>query len=372
MKELISKKDFQGLDWKLLVAVLALTAIGVVMVFSSSQYFASYEPYNDSYYFLKKQLINVIVGLVIMVIAFKFGVGFYKKMSYPAFLLLLGLLAFMLLYTGLEAAGGAERWLEIGGRNFQPSELAKIILPMALARWISQNSSSMNTFKRGFLPTIAATGLVAAMILGQSDLSSAGVVAVTGFAMMFCGGVDPKYLLGTLGVGGIGLVGAIAVAPYRLERVYAWFDPWKYAGDEGWQTCQSLMALGSGGITGVGLGDGGSKWFYLPERHTDFLFSVIGEELGFIGALIVILLIAFIVCRGLIIAMNCSDKYCFLLALGLTSCIGVQSFINLGVCTGLLPVTGVTLPFVSYGGTSMVVSMCMIGMLLSISCYGKR
>ena len=370
--ELKNKRTKMRPDWWLLIAVLVLTAIGVIMVFSASQYFASYEPYNDSYYFLRAQIINFCVGLVVMLIAFKVKIGFYKKVTYPVFAVLLGLLAFMLVYTGLESAGGAERWLEIFGVNFQPSELAKIVLPMVLARWMSSHKGELLDFKMGFLPTIGVTAVVAAMILFQKDLSSAVVVGATGFLMMFCAGIRPKYLLATIGAGVAGVAGAIIMEPYRMERVYAWFNPWAYSADERWQTCQSLMALGSGGISGVGLGSGGSKWFYLPERHTDFIFSIIGEELGFLGAAFVVLLIAFIVWRGILISVKAPDMYTSLLALGLISSIGIQSLINLGVVTGLLPVTGVTLPFVSYGGTSMVVSMGIIGMLLNISCYAQK
>lgn len=367
----IARKHFQP-DWWLLAGVLLLTAVGVIMVFSASQYFAAYEPYNDAYKFLKDQLKNVAVGLVLLIIAFKVKINAYKKLSYPVFLILIGLLGFMLVYEGVEEIGGAERWLEIGGFRFQPSELAKIILPMALARWMSVNQKEIGSFKMGFLPVCGAIAITAGLILAQKSLSVAVVVAATGFVLMFCGGIRPKYLLGTVGLGVVGVVGAIALEGYRMERIYAWFDPWAYSGDEGWQTCQSLMALGSGGLTGVGLGQGGSKWFYLPARHTDYIFSIIGEELGFLGATFVVLLIAFIVWRGLMIAVKAPDMYTSLLSLGLISCIGIQSLVNLGVVTGLLPVTGVTLPFVSYGGTSMVVCLCMVGILLNISCYAEK
>lgn len=364
-------KQFQP-DWWLLAGVLLLTGIGVIMVFSASQYFAAYEPYNDVYKFLKDQLKNVAVGLAVLIVAFKLKINLYKKLSYPAFIILIGVLGFMLVYEGIQTIGGAQRWLEIGGMRVQPSELAKIILPMAIARWMSVNREEIGSFSRGFLPVVGAIAVTAGLILAQKSLSVAMVVGATGLVMMFCGGIRPRYLIGTMGIGLAGVVGAIALEGYRLERIYAWFDPWAYSGEEGWQTCQSLMALGSGGLTGVGLGQGGSKWFYLPARHTDYIFSIIGEELGFIGATFVVLLIAFIIWRGLMIAVKAPDMYTSLLALGLIGCIAIQSLVNLGVVTGLLPVTGVTLPFVSYGGTSMVVSLCMVGILLNISCYAEK
>lgn len=361
-------------DWLLLIGVLLLTAIGIIMVFSSSQYVAAYEPYNDAYAFLKDQLVNAAVGIILLIVAYQFKIGFYKKLSYAAYVVLLGLLVFMVASTQIETIGGAQRWLTVAGFNFQPSELAKIILPMALARWLSGHREEITTFKTGFLPVIAAIALTAGLILAQKHLSSAIVVGMTGFVMMFCAGIRSRYLAGTIGLGVLAVAAAIFLEPegYRIERLYAWFNPWAYSGDEGWQTCQSLMALGSGGLTGVGLGEGGSKWFYLPERHTDFIFSVIGEELGFLGAALVVLLIALIIWRGLMIAVKAPDMYTSLLALGLIGSIAIQSLVNLGVVTGLLPVTGVTLPFVSYGGTSLVVSMAITGILLNISRYIEK
>ena len=359
-------------DWWLLVAVLVLTAIGIIMVFSASQYFAAYEPYNDAYKFLKDQLFNAAVGLVILIIAYQVKIKFYKKITYPVFIALLGVLVFMVLSTNIATIGGAQRWLEVLGTSIQPSELAKIILPMALAKWMTSHQNNLSSFKLGYLPAIGATALTCGLIFGQKSLSVAIVVGAAAFVMMFCAGIRPKYLLLTIGAGVAAVIGAILIEPFRMQRIYAWFDPWAYSSGDGWQTCQSLMALGSGSLTGVGLGEGGSKWFYLPARHTDFIFSIIGEELGFIGALLVVLLIAFIVWRGIMIAVKAPDTYTSLLALGIISSIAIQSIINLGVVTGLLPVTGVTLPFVSYGGTSMVVSMAMVGILLNVSCYIEK
>ncbi len=358
-------------DWWLLIAVLLLTTIGVIMVFSSSQYFAKLD-YGDAYKYFKEQLRNVGIGLIAMFLMFKVKIRVYKKLSYPALIVLLGVFVFMVISKQIESIGGAERWLEVFGQQFQPSEFAKIVLPMALAHWMSVNKDEIGTFKVGFLPTIAATAITAGLILAQKDLSSSMVVAGTAFIMMFCAGIRPRYLLGTIGAGVVAVIGAILIEPYRMERIYAWFNPWAYANDEGWQTCQSLMALGSGGLNGVGLGAGGSKWLYLPARHTDFIFSITGEELGFLGATFVVLLIAFIVWRGLMVSVKAPDMYTSLLALGIIVSIALQSFINLGVATGLLPVTGVTLPFVSYGGTSMVVSLAMVGVLLNISCYAEK
>lgn len=367
-----TKKVKASPDWWLLLATLLLIAIGVIMVFSSSQYFAQYKPYNDVYYFLKKQMTNAAVGGVALLFAYKVNYHLFRKLSYTAFLVVLGLLVFMVASQNIDTIGGAQRWLTIAGQNFQPSELAKIALPMVMAKWCTDNLGQIRSFKHGFVPAVLLTGLTAGLILAQKDLSSSLVVAMAGVIILFCAGARFTHFLSLIGVGLTGVAAAIYFAPYRLERVYAWLDPWGHAQDEGWQTVQSLMAIGSGGLTGVGLGAGGSKWYYLPERHTDFIFSVLCEEMGFLGALFVLALICFILWRGIMIAVKAPNTYFSLLAIGLIGSIGVQSVINLGVCTGLLPVTGITLPFVSYGGTSLVVSMTMIGMLLNISRYTQR
>ncbi len=355
-------------DWWLLIAMLLLVAIGVIMVFSASQYAASYD-FNDTYYYLKRQLRFAALGLIGLFLAYKVNFRAYIKLTYPAYLVVLVLLVFMVLSTNIETVGGAQRWLTIGGFTFQPSEIAKIVLPMALARWLTDNRQNVASFKRGFLPSAGLTLLTAGLIFLQKDLSSAMVVGAVGFIMMYCAGIRARYLGGTLGLGLVGIGAAILFEPYRLQRVYSWLDPWSDALGDGYQTVQSLLALGSGGLTGVGLGSGGSKWYYLPARHTDFIYSVLGEELGFIGGLVVILIMVFLIWRGIMVAVRVRNFYASMLAMGLISSLTVQTLINLGVVTGLFPVTGVTLPFLSYGGTSLVVSMIMVGMLMNISRY---
>lgn len=359
-------------DWWLLISVLLLLAVGIIMVFSASQYFAQYAPYNDAYYFLKSQLFNALIGTVAMFVAYKVDYRLFNRVSYIAFAALLVLLLFMVVSTQIETIGGAQRWLSILGFSFQPSELAKVILPMALARWVTVNQDKLGDFVHGFLPGLGIVVLVAGLIFLEKDLSSAVVVAMAGVIILFCAGARIRHFLLVAGAGVAAVAAAIAFEPYRMDRIRAWLDPWAYAQDEGWQTVQSLMAIGSGGLSGVGLGSGGSKWFYLPERHTDFIFSVLCEEMGFLGGLVVVLLISLIVWRGVMVAIKAPSTYTTLLSIGLIGSLAVQSIVNLGVCTGLLPVTGVTLPFMSYGGTSLVVSMTMIGMLLNISRQGNR
>ena len=367
----MSKRKKSAPDWWILISALILLGIGIIMVFSSSQYFCSYAPYNDAYYYLKKQSISAGLGLIVLILAYKTDYLWYRRVSLPVFIGILCLLIFMAVSEQIATIGGAQRWLIIAGFQFQPSELSKVALPMLLACMLSQWQDKITTAKvAGYC--LGLVGMVCGLILLQKDLSTAMVVGAASFVMMYCAGIGGKYLFGTILVGFAAGVGAIILEPYRMERIYSWLNPWAYAQDEGYQAIQSMMALGSGGLTGVGLGAGGAKWFYLPSRHTDFIFSVLGEEIGFIGAIFVIILFLLFLWRGIMTAVKVKNTFASLLAIGLTAVIGVQAFVNLGVVTGLLPVTGVTLPFVSYGGTSLVVTLMMTGMLLNISRFRSK
>jgi len=359
-------------DWWILISVIVLTAIGVIMVFSASQYFATYAPYNDSYHFLKKHSEAAALGFLGMYIAYKMKYEWYKKLSWVVFIPMILLLIFMAASTQIESIGGAQRWLQIGGQQFQPSELSKIALPLVLAKLFCSPGIDVKSFSKGFLPAIIITGGTAGLILAQTALSSSMVVAATGFLMMYCAGVRKRFLTGTLVLGAVVVVAAIIYEPFRVNRIMAYLDPWADPTGSGWQTVQSLLALGSGGLSGVGLGSGSSKLFYLPARHTDFIFSVLGEELGFLGCIFVIVVFVLFIWRGMLVAVKMPDKFGSLLALGIICAMSIQAFINLGVVSGLLPVTGVTLPFISYGGTSLAVCLTMAGMLLNLSRYVKE
>ncbi len=353
-------------DWWILISALLLLVFGLMMVFSSSQYFTSYPPYNDALYYLKRQAVSAGVGLVGLIVAYKMTAVWYKRFALPFFLVVLALLIFMVINEQIEVIGGAQRWMEIAGIQFQPSELSKIALPMLLACILTGWQREIKTFKCAAY-CIGLTGVVCGLIILQKDLSTAVVVGVACFAMMLCAGIDVKYLLAVVGCGIGGAILAIILEPYRMERVYSWLNPWAYPKDEGYQAIQSLLALGSGGLTGVGLGNGGAKWFYLPSRHTDFIFSVLGEELGFVGAAFLVIVFMIFVWRGMTAAVKNESVFASLLTVGLTSVVAAQALVNLGVVTGLLPVTGVTLPFVSYGGTSLVVTLTLTGIILNLS-----
>jgi len=365
------KEKVKSPDWWILVIVAVLMGIGIIMVFSSSQYFAQDAPYNDNLYFLKKQARNAAIGLAMMFVMYRMNYKLYKKFAWPV-AIIVGIVLIVLLAGGQQEIKGTTRWLEVSGvGTFQPSEFAKLAMVIVLAKVMSSRPKRIKTFQGGFIPSIVIIGLFCGLVFAQKALSTTMIIAGTGFLMMFCAGINWRYLAGTLTLAITGVAAAIIYEPFRLQRIYAYLDPWKDPLGSGFQTVQSLLAIGSGGLSGVGLGAGGSKWYYLPERHTDFIFSVLSEELGFIGGFFVIVLFIFLLWRGFSVAVHTPDTFASLVALGITSMIGLQAFINLGVVTGLLPVTGVTLPFISYGGTSLMVSLAAMGALLNISKYAE-
>jgi len=303
-----------------------------------------------------------------MLVVMKLNYLRIKDMAIP--LMIVALLCLILVVTplGIEAKG-ATRSLGVGFLRFSPSELAKIAMVMFLAKVMEVNLDSMRSFVKGIIPYLILIALVCGLIMLQPDLGTAFAIAGTAFFMMLAAGARWSHL-GVIAVSGAGLVAAaIAVAPYRLERFIAFLNPWKYPTDEGFQTIQSLYALGSGGLFGMGLGRSRQKFFYLPEQHTDFIFAILGEELGFLGAFLVICLFLLFAWRGFKIALNAPDTFSSLLATGLTVMVVFQAAINIGVVSGALPVTGITLPFISYGGSSLLFSMIGVGLLLNISRY---
>jgi cell division protein FtsW len=363
-------KKIKSPDWWLFFAVMALLGVGIIMVFSSSQYQAQYD-FGDPFYYLKGQGKNAIIGLVAMLIAYKIPYQFYKKIAWPLVFFVVVLLLLVLFSGGGEEAGGAVRWLSLGGIRFQPSELCKLAMVILLAKVFSERQKQMGSFTGGFLPGLILIAVIAGLIFAQNDLSTAVIIALTGIIMMYCAGAKFKYLLGTIVVGLAAGIAIIAGSDFRSGRIEAYLDPWQDPLGAGFQTVQSLLAVGNGGLTGVGLGAGGSKWYYLPEGYTDFIFAVLAEEMGFLGGLFVIALFGILVWRGLMIAIGLKDSFASLLAVGITSYIGIQAFINIGVVTGLLPVTGITLPFISYGGTSLIICLVSMGILLNLSRYSE-
>ncbi|MEW6076402.1 MAG: putative lipid II flippase FtsW [Thermodesulfobacteriota bacterium] len=352
-------------DVFLLFPVLMLTGIGVVMVYSASSHLAA-EKFGDSAYFLKRQVLFALAGISLMIF---FRYLNYRVLRVLAYVILAA--AFILLGLVFVAgvgfsANGATRWLRIGGFSFQPSELAKYALIIYLAYSLNKKQDNLNHFSIGFLPHVFVLGAFAILILFQPDFGSVVVFGLITWIMLFVGGARLMHLFMSF----IFLLPAAVYyamqAQYRLVRLICFLDPWRYQNEGGYQIIHSFMAFGTGGIWGTGIGQGYQKLFYLPEPHTDFIFSVIGEELGLWGVCLVLTLFMILLWRGVIIARATQDRFGALLALGLTAAISFQVFVNTGVAVGILPTKGITLPFLSYGGTSLVFNLAAAGILMSI------
>jgi cell division protein FtsW len=352
-------------DLKLLFPVLFLVGIGVVMVYSASSALAL-NRFGSDYYFLKRQGIYSAIGIFALLTCCHLPIRFLRSMVYPILFLALLFLAAILFSEFGYSAGGSSRWLRFGSFTFQPSEFARFAIVVYLAYSMSRKSEKLNDFMIGFFPHVAVLSVFSVLILLQPDFGSVVILAAVTWIMMFVGGVPVRHLLSA----GILLLPAayyfMMGAKYRIRRILSFLDPWQYPADEGYQIVHSLMAFGTGGVWGAGIGKGYQKLFYLPEPHTDFIFSVIGEELGLAGVLLIIGLYALIFWRGLLIAKHAGDPFTAFLAAGLTISLGLQAVVNMGVTLGLLPTKGLTLPFLSYGGTSLVLNMAAIGILMNI------
>jgi cell division protein FtsW len=348
-----------------------LLTIGIIMVFSSS-FVTAQTTYGDGFYFLKRQLLWALLGILGMIVLMRIDYRIYQKWAKPFFIVAIMLLLVVLVPgVGLKV-NGARRWLGVDAFSFQPSEVAKLAVIVFLARYLAGHQDSIKQFFKGFALPLLIVGLVCGFMLLQPDLGTAVTIALTSFLMILAAGTRKTHLVGLALLGVVLLGVAIAVAPYRLARFTAFLNPWADPLGNGFQTIQSLYAVGSGRLFGLGLGMGRQKFLYLPEVQTDFIFAVIGEELGFIGALFVLALFFVFMWRGLRIALKAPDTFASLTALGITIDVVLQAFIHIGVVTGCLPVKGITLPFISYGGSSLTLTLLMIGILLNISYYAEE
>jgi cell division protein FtsW len=311
------------------------------------------------------------VGICALVLGRHVPYRAYRRLAYPLLAIALVLLAAVLLSPLGVTAGGSSRWLRLGPLRFQPSEFARFALIVYLAYSLEKKADRIKDFSIGFMPHVVVLGVVAVLILKQPDFGSAVILAALTWLMMFVGGVRLLYLGSSCVLLGLAGLYFISLAGYRVRRLLSFLDPWQYSSDAGYQIVHSLMAFGTGGWWGAGIGKGYQKLFYLPEPHTDFIFSVIGEELGLAGVLVIIGLYLLIVWKGIRIARHAPDLFGCYLAVGLTAALGMQICINMGVTLGLLPTKGLTLPFLSYGGTSLVLNMATIGILMNISASGK-
>ncbi len=357
-------------DYVLLAAVLGLLAIGTLMVFSasSSEALASFQ---NPYHFFERQVLWSVLGLGALVVAARINYWQWPRWAFPLFAVaVLALLMVLVPHVGLDI-NGARRWIKLGPLVVQPSELGKLAMVLMFAWLLARHQSRLNDFWRGVVPLVAMALVMLGLILMEPDLGTTVVVGGTFAIMLFAAGIKKRHVaaLGLLALPA--LAWAIFGAPYRRERILAFLDPWKHPLSSGFHTIQALLALGSGGLFGVGLGHSLQAFGYLPEDYTDFIFAILGEELGLIGTLAVIALFMVVAWRGFRIAMRAPDTFSGLLALGLTSMIVLQAAINIGVVTATLPVTGITLPFISYGGSSLVLSLAGVGILLNISRYAE-
>ncbi|MDM0471603.1 stage V sporulation protein E [Clostridium perfringens] len=363
-KKTTKKRNINPLDYGLLYTIVILLAIGVVMVYSASSYFAMVN-YNDSTAFLKKQALFAIVGFIAMI--FISRCDYHKLKKLTGILLIITPILLVAVYL-FPATKGAQRWIRLGPLSFQPSELAKYAVVIILAHMITNKGEQIKEFWKGIVPCFVIGGGFAALILAQKNLSIAAVTGFVTFIMVFVAGARKIFMFGVITPIILSLGSFFTLfEDYRRRRLLNFINPWKDPAGDGYQLIQSFYALGAGGVTGLGIGQSRQKTLYMPEPHNDFIFAIIGEELGLIGCTVVILLFIIFVYRGIKIAMSAKDEYGTLLAVGITSIIGLQAIINIAVVTGSMPVTGVPLPFISYGGTALVFNLMAMGILLNIS-----
>jgi cell division protein FtsW len=352
-------------DLVLLVAVLVLVVLGIVMVYSAS-FIIGHNEFNDGNYFLLRHILALMVGLVGMGLVAGTDYHRWRGWALPALVVCLVLLALVLVPGLGTEVYGARRWLGVGRFQVQPSELTKLALVLFLAAWLSARPGRASQ-PRAALLFVALVGLIALLVMREPDMGTTIVIVLTAVSVFWVGGASLAHVLTVSAVGTVTLAVLATSAAYRVQRLQGWTDPWADPQGAGWHTVQSLIALGSGGLFGRGLGAGLQKAYYLPNAHTDAIYSVIGEELGLLGTAGVLLLFAIIAWRGLTIAQRAGDAFGRLLATGMVALLVWQALLNMMVAVNAVPFTGVTLPFLSFGGTSLVVSLVAVGFLISVS-----
>jgi len=355
-------------DLILLFTVMTLIVVGLIMILSASSVKAD-NTFGDSFYFFKKQLQYLFIALLLSFVIYKLK---YKKLEeiapYLIIFSFITLVAVLIPGVGLMA-GGSRRWLPVGPISFQPSELAKLTAVIYLAAYIAKNKDNMRSFKHGVLPPAVVIALFFMLILIEPDLGTAITIAIIAGTMIFVGGMKISMFIILSMISSVFFMIFIYIEPYRRERLFTFLNPWQDPLGSGYHIIQSLLALGSGGLFGVGAGNSHQKFLYLPEPGTDFIFAVLGEEFGLIGTLFILLLYFLIAWRGLKIASKLDDVFASMLAVGITGMVVIQAVINMGVVTSMMPVTGITLPLISYGGSSLVINLLALALLLNISRY---
>jgi cell division protein FtsW len=359
-------KRVEGFDIIVLVMAVILTCFGVVMVYSASSVMAA-KKFHDGFYFLKRQSLFALIGFCGMALAMQIDYHVWKKWAVPIFLTCFVLLLAVFVPGIGGTAKGASRWIRLPGFNFQPSEMAKVALIIYMAYSLDKRQDKLKQFMSGFFPYLLILGVFIVILLCQHDMGAAMTMAAVAIVMLFAAGTRVQYIVGMVLVALPGVCYLIFTKAYRMRRITAFLDPWQDPTDAGFQIIQSWLALGTGGIFGQGLGEGKQKLFYLPEAHTDFILSVCGEELGFVGVIVIASMFLLLVQRSIRVAIAAEDNFGRFLAFGIAVLIGLEGFINMAVVTGMLPTKGIALPFLSYGGSSLIITLSAIGILLNVS-----
>jgi len=356
-------------DIGVILSAVFLTAVGVLMVYSTSSVY-SMENFGDPNYYLKRHAMYLGLGLLGMFAALSVDYRVFRKLVYPAYFLGIALLVAVLVIG--KDVGGARRWIDLGFFSFQPSEVAKYLLVLYLAHSLTKKRDKVDSFVVGFASHILVAGIYVILVLLEPDFGTTTTMIAVLFCMMFIGEVRIRYLVPLGLISAALLTVAVLTKGYRMRRITAYLDPWQDPLGAGYQSIQSFIAFALGGIYGTGLGDSSQKLFFLPQAHTDFIFSIIGEELGFIGVLLVILGFIVLLIRSLRVSLRAPDLFGCYLVFGCVVLIALQAGMNMAVAVGLFPTKGLTLPFISYGGTSLITSLMAVGVILNVSRSGIK
>ena len=360
----------KNIDLILLISVIAISIFGIIMIYSSSNIWAEYK-FNDAFKYLKMQGLFLIVGIVLMIIISKIPYKYYLDKA-NIILVICFVLLILVLIPGIgKIRNGSRSWFGVGGLGIQPSEFMKLALIIFISKYLHKNERNNISIKKDILPILFITLLTFGLIMLQPDFGTGVIIVMSIIGILFISGLKMRFFIIAGIFGAVGAVVLILIAPYRFERILSFINPWVDPLGTGFQAIQSLFAIGPGGLLGLGLGNSIQKHFYLPEPQTDFIFAIISEELGFLGVLIVSALFLTIIYKGMKISLNAKDLFSKYLSFGITFSLAFQALLNLMVVVSLIPITGVTLPFLSYGGSSLLITLCSMGILLNISRYQK-
>lgn len=358
------------MDLLLLITIIIISLFGIIMIYSASYVWAEYK-FNDPFKFVKHQSLFFIIGFIFMIIISKIPFHFYFEKANSILIISLILLILVLIPGIGSIRNGSRSWFGVGSFGIQPSEFAKLALIIFTSKYLTNNEKNLKYMMKGVFPILSIVIVVFGLIMLQPDFGTGMIIVVSIIGLLFVSGVHLKFFLRLGLIGVIGIIVLILIAPYRLQRILSFVNPWSDPLGSGFQIIQSLYAIGPGGLFGQGFLNSRQKHFYLPEPQTDFIFSIISEEFGFVGILIVASLFLIIIIKGFQIAKKSGDHFSKYLAFGITFCLAFQAILNLMVVVGLIPVTGVTLPFLSYGGSSLLITLASMGILLNISRYQK-